>query len=77
MTTRLERPVRRLVPVHDWLVQEYVVKMSTAGVSFRRPRSRHPVHAPWSSVLRLAERLAGEEAHREQLRAKALRRIGR
>ena len=74
MTTRLEKPVRRLVDIGG---VTYVLEISRAGVMFRRHGGRHRVVAPWRSVHQLAERLAGEELHREQLRTRAIRRIGR
>lgn len=74
MTTRLEKPVRRLVDVGGL---PYVVELSRAGVMFRRQGSRSRVVAPLRSILQLAERIAGEELHRERLRANVLRRLGR
>jgi hypothetical protein len=74
MTTRLDKPVRRLVDVAG---VPHVVEVSRAGVMFRRLGRRTRLVAPWRMVHQLAERLAGDELHREQLRKKALRRIGR
>lgn len=74
MTTALTKPVRRLVNIAG---VDYVVEFSRAGVMFRRAGQRHRMVAPLRSVLSLAERIAGEELRREQLRTSALRRIGR
>jgi hypothetical protein len=74
MTTRLDKPTRRLVDVAG---VPYVIEISRAGVMFRRPGRRVRIVAPWRAVLQLAERLAGDELYRELLRKKALRRIAR
>jgi hypothetical protein len=74
MTTRLEKPVRRVVEIAGAL---YVVELTRAGIQFREHGHRHRVVAPWRSVHQMAERLAGEQLHREQLRDKALRRMVR
>lgn len=80
MTTKLTRSVRRAVKLRGGTFGtevDYVIEMSVLGVSFRRAGRRHTIVAPWREVLQLAERLAGDVAHREIIREKALRRIGR
>lgn len=78
MTTSLEKPVRRELPIRRGIgTLEYVVTMTRAGVELRQKGHRFTLSVPWSDVLARAEHLAGEHRHREQLRGGALRRIAR
>lgn len=74
MTTPLQKPVRRVVAIAG---SSWIVEMSRAGVMFRPAGRRHRLVAPWSLLLKCAERLAGEELHREQLRDRTMRRLAR
>jgi hypothetical protein len=76
MTTRLEKSIRRELPIRRGLgSKDYVVTVSRAGVELREKGRRFTMVVPWSDVLARAEHLAGESARRERLRTAALRRI--
>jgi hypothetical protein len=72
--TKLEKPIRRTIVVAG---APWVVEIAPAGIMFRPRGRRSRIVAPWSAAIALAERLSGEDAHRERLRTGALRRISR
>lgn len=76
MTTRLEKPVRRLVRIRRGLAAgDYVVTLSPLGIELREKGRRFTMTVPWPDALARAESLSGAAAHREQLRSKVIRRI--
>lgn len=78
MTTRLEKPVRRVVHIRGVNAgKDFVVTIDAAGVTIRELGKRSSVAAAWKDVYGLACRRAGDELHREQLRTRALSRIAR
>lgn len=75
--TRLEKQIRRRIAHPTRLAGELVIEVGPGGLSFRPPRSRTRLAVSWRDVYLLAERRAGELAHQEKLRERAIARGAR
>ncbi len=81
MTTRLTKPVRRLIDARASGIRydhakgtEIVVEISAAGVSFREKGRRFVMTLPWRETYRLAEHYVGDQMRQEKLRDAAIAR---
>lgn len=74
--TRLDfqSTLRREVQIRNRI---YVLEMNAGSVTFREKGRRSRMSLGWLFALQCAEPLAGEEAHRERLRDRAIARGGR